>query len=139
MRKGQLFNSDICQILSKMGHTDQIAIGDAGLPIPDTTSRIDLALTYGIPSFMQVFELISHDMQIERIILATEIKEKNPQILGRILERISQLEQIQNNEIEITFFPHEMLKQQTYNCKAVIRTGECTPFANIILQSGVIF
>ena len=39
MRKGQLFNSDIYQVLSKMGHTDQIAIGDAGLPIPDTTLR----------------------------------------------------------------------------------------------------
>ena len=122
MRKGQLFNSDIYQVLSKMGHTDQIAIGDAGLPIPDTTLRIDLALTYG-----------------EKVILATEIQEKNPQILAEIIERISQIEQIQNNKIEIIYFPHEMLKKQTHHCKAVIRTGECTPFANIILQSGVIF
>ena len=139
MRKGQLFNSDIYQVLSKMGHTDQIAIGDAGLPIPDTTLRIDLALTHGVPSFMQVLELISQEMQIEKVILATEIQEKNPQILAEIIERISQIEQIQNNKIEIIYFPHEMLKKQTHHCKAVIRTGECTPFANIILQSGVIF
>ncbi|OTQ01619.1 D-ribose pyranase, partial [Gilliamella apicola] len=118
MRKGQLFNSDIYQVLSKMGHTDQIAIGDAGLPIPDTTLRIDLALTYGIPSFMQVFELISQEMQIEKVILAAEIQEKNPQILAEIIERISQIEQIQNNKIEIIYFPHEMLKKQTHHCKA---------------------
>lgn len=34
---------------------------------------------------------------------------------------------------------HEKLKSELKNVKAVIRTGEATPFANIILQAGVIF
>ncbi|OCG01210.1 D-ribose pyranase [Gilliamella sp. wkB112] len=139
MRKGQLFNSNICQILSKMGHTDQIAIGDAGLPIPDSTLRIDLALTYGIPSFMQVFESLSQDMQIEKVILASEIIDKNPAIHAQIVKRLKEIENIQKNSIDIIYLTHEQLKLQTQHCKAVIRTGECSPFANIILQSGVIF
>lgn len=139
MRKGQLFNSNICQILSQMGHTDQIAIGDAGLPIPDSTLRIDLALTYGIPSFMQVFESLSQDMQIEKVILASEIIDKNPSMHTQILKLIKKINKIQKNSIDVIYLSHEQLKLQTQQCKAVIRTGECSPFANIILQSGVIF
>lgn len=139
MRKGQLFNSNICQILSQMGHTDQIAIGDAGLPIPDSTLRIDLALTYGIPSFMQVFESLSQDMQIEKVILASEIIDKNPSMHTQILKLINKINKIQKNCIDIIYLSHEQLKLETQQCKAVIRTGECSPFANIILQSGVIF
>ena len=37
------------------------------------------------------------------------------------------------------FVPHTELKARTHDCKAVIRTGETTPYANIILQSGCIF
>ena len=139
MYKSRLFNSEIIQILSKMGHTDQIAIGDAGLPIPENVKRIDLALTFGLPSFLQVFESVSESMQIEKVILAEEIFEHNPEIHKKILEQIQQVEKFQKNKIDITYITHEMLKIQTNKCKAVIRTGECSPYANIILQSGVIF
>ncbi|QIQ21550.1 D-ribose pyranase [Zophobihabitans entericus] len=139
MRKGQLFNSDVCHVLSKLGHTDCIAIGDAGLPIPDSTQRIDLALTKDIPSFLQVFNVVSTDMQIEKVVLAEEIKQKNPTIHQKILQRIQEVGQLQKNTVMIEYVPHEEFKQQTAACKAVIRTGECSPYANIILQSGVFF
>lgn len=139
MHKGQLFNSEVVQALSKMGHTDQIAIGDAGLPIPNAVQRIDLALTYGIPTFMQVFESLSKEMQIEKVILAQEVIAQNPTIHNKILKQLKKIKQTQQNSVEIVYVSHEELKQQTHHCKAVIRTGECTPYANIILQSGVIF
>lgn len=139
MRKGQLFNANICQALAKLGHTDCIAIGDAGLPIPESTQRIDLALTYGIPSFIDTFKVITTDMQIEKVILADEIKLHNPTIHQQILARIKDVEQQQKNSIIIEYLAHEAFKGQTAACKAVIRTGECSPYANIILQSGVFF
>lgn len=139
MHKGQLFNSEIVQALSKMGHTDQIAIGDAGLPIPNAVQRIDLALTYGIPTFMQVFESLSKEMQIEKVILAQEVIAQNPTIHNKILKQLKKIKQSQQSNVEIVYVSHEELKQQTHHCKAVIRTGECTPYANIVLQSGVIF
>ena len=116
-----------------MGHTDYIAIGDCGLPIPDETERIDLALAFGIPTFMQTLEIVAKDMKIEKIILAEEIKEKNPDILREIESLFSCC------DIETEFVSHSQLKEKTKNCKAVIRTGETTPYANIILQSGCIF
>ena len=139
MYKSKLFNSVIVQTLAKMGHTDQIAIGDAGLPIPENVERIDLALTSGVPSFMQVLETVTESMQIEKVLLAEEILEHNPEINKKILAQIKQIEESQQNIIDIEYVTHEMLKHQIGECKSVIRTGECSPYANIILQSGVIF
>ena len=116
-----------------MGHTDCIAVGDCGLPVPDETERIDLALAFGIPTFMQTLKVVADDMKIEKIILAEEIKENNPKILHEIEELFK------DSNVETEFVSHSQLKEQTKNCKAVIRTGETTPYANIILQSGCIF
>lgn len=133
MKKNGILNSEISRVLSYMGHTDYIAIGDCGLPIPDETERIDLALAFGIPTFMQTLEIVAKDMKIEKIILAEEIKENNPDILREIENLFS------NCNIETEFVSHSQLKEKTKDCKAVIRTGETTPYANIILQSGCIF
>ena len=69
-----------------MGHTDRIAIADCGLPVPEGTERIDLAVTFGNPRFTDVLKAVSNDMKIEAVVLAEEIKEQNPQILEEIQE-----------------------------------------------------
>lgn len=135
MKRRGILNSDISRVLSYMGHTDRIAIGDCGLPIPEETERIDLTVKFGQPSFMDVLTEVGADMKIEKIILAEEIKEKNPQILSEIQIYFEGLEV----QPEVEFVSHVELKQLTKACKAVIRTGETTPYANIILQSGCIF
>lgn len=133
MKKQGVLNSDISRVLSYMGHTDRIAIGDCGLPIPDEVERIDLALKFGVPAFMDVLRVVTEDMKVEKIVLAEEIKEQN----GAVLQQIKEL--FEGQEIEVEYVSHAELKKQTGECKAVIRTGETTPYANIILQSGCIF
>lgn len=133
MKKTGILNSDISRVLSYMGHTDRIAIGDCGLPIPDETERIDLALAFGVPTFMQTLETVAGDMKIEKIILAEEIKTQNPKVLSEIEALFAE------QGVETQFVSHAQLKELTKDCKAVIRTGETTAYANIILQSGCIF
>jgi len=135
MKKNGILNSDISRVLSYMGHTDQIAVGDCGLPIPEETERIDLALKFGVPGFMEVLCEVKKEMKIEKIILAEEIKTKNPKILEQILQLFDRAEE----DCEIEYVSHEELKEKTHTCKAVIRTGETTPYANIILQSACLF
>ena len=135
MKRNGILNSDISRVLSYMGHTDRICIGDCGLPIPDETERIDLAVKFGQPTFMEVLKEVGKDMKIEKIILAEEINEKNPKVLTEITEYFADADVMP----EIEFVPHVELKALTKDCKAVIRTGETTPYANIILQSGGIF
>lgn len=133
MKRQGILNSDISRVLSYMGHTDCIAIGDCGLPIPDEVERIDLALAFGVPTFMDTLKVVKQDMEIEKIVLAEEIKTANPKVLAEIEELFK------GEDIEVEYVTHVELKKQTKDCKAVIRTGETTPYANIILQSGCIF
>ena len=133
MKKKGILNSDISRVLSYMGHTDCIAIGDCGLPIPDEVERIDLALAFGEPTFMRTLEVVAGDMKIEKIVLAEEIKAQNPKVLSEIEDFFA------DQDVEVEYVSHAELKNRTHDCKAVIRTGETTPYANIILQSGCIF
>ena len=133
MKRLGILNSDIARVLAYMGHTDTLAI------VPDTTERIDLAIEFGKPSFMDVLKPVSNDMKIEKIVLAEEICEQNPEMLEKIEQLLKKIEQETGKKIEIEFVSHTELKKRTANCKAVIRSGEITPYANIILQSGCIF
>jgi len=137
MKKHGVLNSNIARVLAYMGHTDRLCIGDCGLPIPDEPERIDLALRFGQPSFLETLKEVAGDMKIEKIILASEIKEKNPEQLQAILSFFEESET--DSEIEIEYVEHQKLKELSKECKAVIRTGETTPYSNIILQSGCIF
>ena len=132
MKKNLLLNAEISCEIAKLGHTQTITIGDAGLPIPGNVKRIDLAVTKQIPSFLQVLDAVLSEMKVEKITLANEIHEKAP----RLNEQINQ--RFQGGE-DVTYVSHEQFKKLTEASRAVIRTGETTPYANIILTSGVTF
>ncbi|GAB6929782.1 D-ribose pyranase [Paenibacillus sp. JCM 10914] len=131
MKKQGMLNSHIAKVLADLGHTDQIVVCDVGLPIPPGVEKIDLALTYGTPSFMDVVEAIADDMVVEKIIIAKEMKSENRETLQYIHERFL--------DCEVEAWSHEQLKSLTQQAKAVIRTGEAKPYANCILQAGVHF
>lgn len=135
MKKNGILNSEISNVLSYMGHTDCICISDCGLPIPKETKRIDLALKLGQPSFIDTLKEVVDNLKVEKIILAEEIKQYNENILEEIKNIFKDME----SDFKIEFISHNQFKELTKNCKAVIRTGESTPYANIILQSGCIF
>ncbi|MBY6273180.1 D-ribose pyranase [Caldibacillus debilis] len=129
MKKHGILNSEIAKVLADLGHTDTIVIADCGLPVPAGVKKIDLALELGKPSFLEVLQAVERDMVIEKVILAEEMAEKNPQLFSIVREKFPKIETVS----------HEELKRLSKEAAAVIRTGEATPYANIILQAGVIF
>ncbi len=139
MRKHTLLNSPLASVISTMGHTDQLVIGDAGLPIPSQPLRIDLSVKQGLPTFIDVLETTTTELQVEKAIMAEEFKQVSPELHAMVVVHLSELAAKQGNEIVIEYVSHEAFKQQTQKAKAVVRTGECTPYANIILEAGVVF
>lgn len=131
MKKLGILNSEISSVISRLGHTDRIVICDAGLPIPDQVTRIDLAVVPGLPSFFDVLEAVLAEMQVERAIFADELKTAQPAALARLEGTLA--------GAELSSVGHEEFKELTKEAKAIIRTGECTPYANVILQAGVTF
>lgn len=139
MKKTGMMNSEISSVISQMGHTDSIVICDSGLPIPNGVKRIDLALKKGLPSFMDTLEAVLEELMVEEVVIASEIKEKNIQVYQRIVSTMEKYSKDEDVNVKVTFVQHEQFKTMTSKSKAIVRTGECSPFANIILKSGVIF
>jgi len=139
MKKTTLLNAPVSSLVAKLGHGNSVCIGDAGLPVPKTIERIDLAVSPGVPGLLDVFNAVASEMFIERIIIAQELRDQQPQLMDKLLIAIGVLETDQNSNIDIETIEHEVFKLEMDHCHASIRTGECTPFANIILYAGVPF
>lgn len=129
MKRHGILNSHISKVLADLGHTDMVVIADCGLPIPTGVERIDLALELGTPAFADVLRIVADDMAFEQVTLATEIKDANE----AALTTVSQL------NVTTEYVSHEAFKELTKQAKVIIRTGEATPYANVILHAGVIF
>jgi D-ribose pyranase len=131
MRKSGILNQRILSATGSLGHTDGIVVCDAGLPIPLGVERIDLAVVRGVPRFLEVLEPLMAEIVVEKIILAEEMVTASPELYASIRKLAG--------SIAIEQVSHEELKRLTHSAKAIVRTGEFTPYANVILQSGVDF
>lgn len=131
MKKTGLLNQPLSEVIAGLGHYDTLVVGDAGLPIPASTRRIDLAVSAGVPRFLEVVSAILGEMQVQRAIVAQEMPARSPEAYAALRQLLG--------DIQVELVPHEALKAQTATARAVARTGEFTPYANVILVSGVVF
>lgn len=126
-------NGQLARVISETGHTDRIAVTDAGLPIPAGVERVDMALRENLPRFLDVLDAVLEEVEVEGVLLAEEIKQASPEMLARIEERFEHL------GLTLEFVPHTEFKQATGTARAAVRSGEFTPYANVLLTAGVVY
>ena len=131
MKKTRLLHAELSGLIARLGHGDMLVIGDAGLPIPEGIQRIDLAVTANLPRFIDVVDAVLSEMCVESAVIAVEIQGRNP---GVELELRAKL-----GATPVSLVPHEDLKALSAKARAIVRTGEFSPYANVILRSGVVF
>lgn len=131
MKKRGIIHAQLAGLIAGLGHMDTFMIGDGGMPIPKGVEIVDLALCGGVPSFRQVMDAVLEETQVEYYVIAEEIVKKNPELLAYIREKLP--------DIPSEMIPHVQLKEMSKNVKFAIRTGEFTPYPNIILRAGVAF
>lgn len=134
MKKTGILNADLARAIAAMGHTDKLVVCDAGLPIPRGKSVVDLALTTNIPRFLETLKVVLQELEVERVVIADEMKTSDN---GVVFESVQKL----LPGVEMNAVSHERFKELTNSDGNVVfvRTGESTPYANIILVSGVTF
>jgi D-ribose pyranase len=131
MRADGIINAQLARVLAELRHTDWLVVADSGLPVPDPGPEvIDLAVVYGVPAFAVVFEAVLSELVVEEASAAEEIVAANPECWELIRDRLS---------VDVGLVPHETFKAEAARARAVVRTGEATPYANVILQCGVPF
>lgn len=134
MKRTTLLHAELSHTIATMGHGDMLVLGDAGLPIPvgpHAPQRIDLAVCPGTPGLAEVLNAVLSELQVQSTVIATEalvgdaraVPAWYPQHLAVTRQTLS----------------HEDFKKLCGNARAMVRTGECTPYANIILVAGVAF
>jgi len=131
MKKSKLLNSELSYEVAKIGHTQTMVICDCGFPIPQGVKRIDLAVAENIPGFLETLDVLLTEMEVEKIILAEQIKTASPQMEVQILKRFPQA--------EVEYVQHPEFKSRSKSAECIVRTGEMTLYANVILQSGATF
>jgi len=129
MKRSGVLNSALAGQLAGLGHTNQVLITDAGMPVPAGVPVVDLAFVAGIPRFAEVVRGVLAELVIESAVAATEVKDGNPNVH----------ELLESALPNVRYVPHEELKRLSANAKLVIRTGEATPYANVLLRCGVAF
>ena len=131
MKKTTLLHGELSHLIATMGHGDALVIADSGLPVPAGTRCIDLAVTGGVPSFEQVLDAVLAELQVEHATHATELLSRSPATEAALRARLP--------GTPLTHVPHAAFKELTRGARAIVRTGEFTPYANVILYAGVVF
>lgn len=129
MIKEGIFHPQLLRVLGEIRHMDTLVIGDAGLPVPKGVERIDLGWIEGEPRYHKVLEEILKYLVVEKAIFAHEAQEVSPEFLKKSIS-------ILPNGIELEYVPHIEFKNQSKQAKAIILTGEFTPYTNVILVGG---
>ncbi|MDN6400110.1 MAG: D-ribose pyranase [Dermabacteraceae bacterium] len=127
MKRHGILHPELSAHLARLGHTDTFVIGDGGLPIPPGVARVDLAVVLGVPGFAEVADAILAEIEVEGSVIAAEAAGSPA---GDVLSaRFPGAETV----------PHEELKQLMHQARFVVRTGDTTPYSNVLVRCGVPF
>lgn len=132
MKKIGLLHGELSRVIAELAHEDLILIGDAGMPVPEGVLLIDLAVVKGVPSFIDVLKAVMSEMLVAKATIDKEQAEVSPEMGKKIRETVG-------DAFPLEIRPHAEVKEMSKKAKAVIRTGEFTPYANIILEADCLF
>lgn len=132
MKKIGILHAQLSRIIASMGHEDLLVIGDAGLPVPPGVETVDLALVEGVPGFLETVEAVLQELKVQEAVIDQEQAHVSPQMYEQFTAMWPQ-------DIPVREVPHSELQEMAKKARAVVRTGEFTPYSNIVLVAGVLF
>ncbi|GAB4367009.1 MAG: D-ribose pyranase [Calditrichia bacterium] len=137
MEKTALINAPLSGIIARMGHGDYLVVADSGLPIPYGHQVVDLAVTPHLPRIQEVLPVILQELKVETVIITKEMEEHSPEYYAELQVQLGKL----LPDVPVRKIPHNRFKEITRESGniAFVRTGEATPYANLILVAGVVF
>ena len=128
MLKTGILNPEINSLLSRVRHTNTLVIADRGFPYWPMIETVDIALVDDVPTVLQVLMAIRPNFQIGKAWMAREFLKSNSDKIRRSFAR-ALLGVIVRHE------PHDVFKHRVPRAIGLIRTGDTTPYANLILES----
>ncbi|UAL30309.1 D-ribose pyranase [Nocardioides rotundus] len=131
MKRSGLLNAELLGRVGRLGHTDRVVVADCGLPVPADVPVVDLAVTLGLPGWREVLDALLAELVVEGAVVAREAGD------GEVGVWVAEREDALGGPPDRV--PHERFKELVADASFVVRTGEATPYANILLRCGVPF
>jgi D-ribose pyranase len=129
MLQSGILNPHLLHLLARIRHTNTLVIADWAFPFWPQIETVDLSLTHGIPSVPEVLAAIRANFTIGRIWQAEEFLDHNPDETRRAFEAATA------GLPDIERLPHLTFKTLVPAAIGLVRTGDATPYANLILES----
>lgn len=128
MLQSGILNPDLLSLLARIRHTNTLVIADWAFPHWPELEEVDLALTIGVPTVLQVLDLIRPNFKIGEVFMAEEFHANNPKkvkdAFGKSLDGL-----------KVSFEPHLTFKKRVPGAIGLVRTGDPTKYGNMILES----
>lgn len=129
MKEIGIVNRELARVLSEQGHGDWLMVVDAGFAIPKEADVVDISLSENCPMLIDTLTELKKFFSVEKLIFADATMDVSPTLYDNIT-------QLFGEEVPVEIVSHPRLKEMSANVKAVIRTGDFTAYANVILVSG---
>jgi D-ribose pyranase len=133
MKKHGILNANLARAIAAQGHSDRLVVCDCGLPIPRTAEVVDLAITKNLPRFLETLKVVLDETEVESAVVAEEMAQVSRPLYDKTMTLLGR--------IPVKAVPHDTFKRMITETTTTtfVRTGEATPYANVILVSGVAF
>lgn len=123
-----ILNPGLNHLLSRIRHTNTLVIADRGFPFWPTLETLDLSLVDNIPTVLDVLLAIRPNFVIGRVSMAEEfLKHNTAETQARFRQALEGL--------TLDFEPHTTFKKRVPNAIGLVRTGDATQYANMIIES----
>ncbi len=123
-----ILNPAINSLLSRIRHTNTLVIADRGFPYWPMIETVDISLVDGVPRVLEVLAAIRGQWRCGAAFMAEEFKSAND--AGTQQQFLADLQ-----GVPLTFEPHVIFKKRVPSAIGLIRTGDTTQYANMILES----
>jgi D-ribose pyranase len=131
MKKRGVLHTALAEVIAGMGHGDLLVIADAGLPVPSGVPCIDLAVRCGLPPMLEVTQAVAEELHVEELTVADELLARDEALPAALRDLF--------RNARVRSVSHDELKRMSGQARAIVRTGECTPYCNVVLTGGVTF
>jgi len=128
MLQSGILNPHVLELIARIRHTNTLVISDWAFPYWPEIETVDISLTHNIPTVLDVLDLLTPVFKIGRIWQAEEFVATNP---ADVVERYAK----SFGEIPLTREAHVDFKKRVPHAIGLIRTGDATPYGNIIIES----
>ena len=123
-----ILNPAVLSLLARVRHTNSLVVADRGFPSWPTVETVDLSLVDDVPTVLQVMRAVRSNFVIGQAFMAEEFLRVNPAAVQTAFADVL-------NGLPLTHEPHREFKQRVPGAIGLIRTGDTTPYANMILVS----